>query len=372
MSAPAASRLHFASPPRRVLVVVTRRIGDVLLSTPVLRSLKAAWPQSQIDALVFAGTQGFLMGNPDVHRVLTVPERPRLMDHVRFVRSIARRYDLALSLVPGDRPTLYAWSAGRRRAGLLVADDKSHWKRRLLDAWVPFDNTDTHTVRMHLALLEVLGIRGVANVLASWTPEDETLVAALLAPLEGAPYAVLHPHPKFRYKMWTEDGWIGVGRWLDAHGFRVVLTGGREDAEREYVARVARAIPGALDLAGQLMLSGVALVVARAALYVGPDTAVTHAAAALGVPTVALFGPTNPVKWGPWPADHPADTNPWQRTGSQARGNVRLIQGAGACVPCGNEGCERHVESASDCLTGLPAERVIAGIRDLLEPFGFS
>jgi len=82
---------------------------------------------------------------------------------------------------------------------------------------------------------------------------------------------------------------------------------------------------------------------------------------------VALFGPTNPVKWGPWPADHPVDVNPWQRTGSQGRGNVRLIQGAGACVPCGNEGCERHVESASDCLTGLPAERVIAGIRDLLE-----
>ena len=104
----------------------------------------------------------------------------------------------------------------------------------------------------------------------------------------------------------------------------------------------------------------------HAAIYVGPDTAVTHAAAALGVPTVAVFGPSNPVKWGPWPAEHAPDANAWLRTGTQANRNVRLIQGAGPCVPCGNEGCERHVASSSDCLTGMPAERVIAGIRDLI------
>ena len=370
MSTPAVPRLELTRPPQSVLVVVTRRIGDVLLSTPVLGSLKAAWPESSIDVLVFAGTQGFLVGNADVDRVLTVPERPGFIPHLRFVRTIARRYDLALSLVPGDRPTLYAWIAGRRRAGLLVPDDKSLWKRRLLDAWVPFDNAGTHTVRMHLALLDVLGIRGAANVLASWTPEDEKVATTLLSPLGGAPYAVLHPHPKFRYKMWTVEGWIAVGRWLEERDLRVVLTGGPGTDEREYVASIAAAIPGALDIAGRLSLGGVAFVVARATVYVGPDTAVTHAAAALGVPTVALFGPTNPVKWGPWPAHHPADTNPWLRTGSQARGSVRLVQGAGACVPCGNEGCERHVESSSDCLTALPPEPVISAIRDLLESFG--
>ena len=163
----AKAHLVFAPPPQRVLVVVTRRIGDVLLATPVLRSLKAAWPQSSVDVLAFAGTQGFLMGNPDVRRVLTVPERPGLIEHARLLKGIARRYDLALSLVPGDRPTLYAWIAGRRRAGLLVPDRKSRWKRRLLDAWVPFDDADTHTVRMHLALLDVLGVPKVAKVVAA-------------------------------------------------------------------------------------------------------------------------------------------------------------------------------------------------------------
>jgi len=358
--------LSFRKPPQRILVVITRRIGDVLLATPVLRSLKDAWPQAAIDVLVFAGTQGFLMGNPDVRRVMTVPERPALGAHLKLLRDIARRYDLALSLLPGDRPTLYAWIAGKRSVGLQLGDRKSVWKRWLLDAWVPFDGIATHTVRMHLALLASVGVAPAARVLACWTPEDERLVDTLLAPLENARFAVLHPYPKFRYKMWTAGGWTEVGTWLREQGWQVVFTGGPGAEERAYNEMIARRIDGALDLTGRLGLGAVALVLARAAVYVGPDTAITHAAAALGVPTVALFGPTNPVKWGPWPSGHPLESNPWVQTGSQAYRHVRLIQGAGVCVPCGQEGCERHVESSSDCLTSLPAERVIEAIRDLI------
>jgi heptosyltransferase-3 len=165
--------------------------------------------------------------------------------------------------------------------------------------------------------------------------------------------------------MWNAEGWKAVARWLRERGYAVVLTGGPGEAERDYSRAIAAEIPDALDLTGQLSLGGVAAVVARSALFVGPDTAITHAAAALGVPTVAIFGPSNPVKWGPWPAGHAVQSNPWARRGSQASGNVRLVQGAGPCVPCGFEGCERHVESASECLTGLPPERVIAALRDL-------
>ena len=358
--------LTFARPPRSVLVVVTRRIGDVLLATPVLSSIKTMWPDTGLDVLAFAGTEGLLKGHRDVRRVLTVPERPTLPEHLRFARGLLRRYDLALSLVPGDRPTLYAWIAGKRRVGLLVADRKSRWKRRLLDRWVAFDNEDTHTVRMHLALLDTIGVPSVATVRPSWTAEDEALADRLLAPLGDAPYAVLHPHPKFRYKMWTEQGWSEVGRWITAQGLRVVLTGGPGADEREYVGRIAAEIPGAIDLSGRLSLGAVAAVLARAKAYAGPDTAVTHAAAALGIPTVALFGPSNPVKWGPWPPGHPVAENPWQRVGSQARAHVRLVQGAGACVPCGYEGCERHVDSTSDCLTGMAPERVIAALQEAM------
>ena len=97
----------------------------------------------------------------------------------------------------------------------------------------------------------------------------------------------------------------------------------------------------------------------------GPDTATTHMAAALGVPTVALYGPTDPVKWGPWPRGHGA-TNPGQRLGTQVAGNVCLIQGNAACAPCHKEGCERHIASYSDCLQQLPAAVVISALERLL------
>jgi heptosyltransferase-3 len=359
--------LSFArAAPRRVLVIVTRRIGDVLLATPVLRSLKRAWPQSDIDVLVFAGTEGVVAGDPDIHRIITVPERPRFSEHLELAWNLTRRYDLAISLLPGDRPTLYAWFAGRKRVGLQEATPKARWKHWLLDAWIPFDNQDTHTVRMHLAVLAALGVSPRADVVAGWTEADAAEAETLLAPVEGAGYAVIHPYPKFRYKMWTVEGWIAVAERLSKRGLSVVLTGGPGADEKAYVSALAQRLPAALNLAGKLTLGATAFVVSRAAIYVGPDTAITHAAAALGVPTVALYGPTNPVKWGPWPSGQAADENPWARIGSQAARHVRLVQGSGACVPCGLEGCERHIESTSDCLTGLAPERVIAAIEDVL------
>jgi heptosyltransferase-3 len=366
MSASPANRLNLPAPPRSVLVVITRRIGDVLLATPVLGSLKRAWPHAQIDVLVFEGTQGFVTANAHVKRVITVPERPSLGKHLKLAASIVRRYDLALSLVPGDRPTLYAYLAGRRRAGLLVQSHKEGWKRRLLDAWVPFDNDATHTVRMHLALLDVVGVQPLAEVQPTWSADDQSQAQSLLGPLVTARYAVMHPYPKFRYKMWTQDGWAALARWLQDHGIAVVLTGGPDAAERDYIAAIAARAPGAVDLSGKLSLGGVAYAISRAAVFVGPDTAITHAAAALGVPTVALFGPSNPVKWGPWPAGHDANENPWQLTGSQRKGRVRLVQGAGPCVPCRNEGCDKHLESDSRCLTTMSASTVIAAVEEVL------
>ena len=354
-------------PPRSILVVVTRRIGDVLLATPLIRSLKRAWPEAAVDALVFDGTQDAIAANPDVRRALAIPERPGRLRHVGLVLRILRRYDVALSLVPGDRPTLYAYLAGRWRAGLLLPTKKESWKRRLLHRWIPFDERDTHTVLMHLALAGALGIESQREVAVTWREEDARQVDALLGSDRTRPIAVLHPYPKFNYKMWRREGWAEIASWLAARGYRIVISGGPDPAELAHVAELARAMPhGTLDLAGRLTLGGTGCLLARAALYIGPDTAVTHMAAALGVPTVALYGPTDPVKWGPWPGGYAADTNPWRRLGSQGVGKVRLIQGDAPCAPCHLEGCDRHVASFSDCLQQLPTSRVIAAIESVM------
>lgn len=355
------------TPPRSVLIIATRRIGDVLLATPLVRSVKLAWPDAALDVLVFEGTQGVIASNPDIRRVLTVAARPGAAAHLALAFGMLRRYDVALSTLHGDRPTLYAFLAGRWRAGLLVPAARERWKRALLQRWVAFDDLDTHTVRMNLALADAVGIPADGGVTVSWSPEEERAASELIGS-RSQPLAVLHAYPKFNYKMWRAEAWVELAHWLAGHGFRVALTGGKDSEELSYVGQIARALPAeTLIAAGKLSFGASACLVGRARVYVGPDTAITHAAAALGVPTVALYGPTNCVKWGPWPRGHPGIANPWRRLGTQRQGSVVLLQGAVACVPCHLEGCDRHVDSYSDCLQEMPVARVTAAIGSLLD-----
>ena len=353
--------------PRSVLVVVTRRIGDVLLATPLVRSLRRAWRDSRMDVLVFRGTEGVLSGNPDIDAVLTVPDRPGTLAHLRFHAGIARRYDLAVSLLTGDRPTLYAWAAGRMRAGPLADEKQAWWKRRLLDVTVPFDDLDTHVVRTNLSLAAALAVTPVADVVVAWTGDEDRQVDALRGADARAPYAVLHPTAKFNYKMWRPDGWRELARHLARRGLVVYVSGSPDPREAVYARAVALGQEDRVrDLSGRLTLGALARLLSGASIYVGPDTVVTHMAAALGIPTVSLFGPSNPVRWGPWPKGHAADGNPWRRLGTQRRGNVTLLQGTAACVPCLLEGCERHVGSYSDCLQTLAPGTVIAAAERML------
>jgi len=359
--------MNKVTPPASVLVICTRRIGDVLLATPLMRSFRRAWPEAAIDALVFKGTEGILAANPDLRKVHTVLERPTLGQQAALLRAIWRSYDLAASVLPGDRPTLYAFAAGRRRIGCLVDNADSRWKQRLLHRWVPFDNLATHTVLMNLRLAQLAGIGPVPEVVAAWSPQDEFKVGALVPFVaERRPFALLHLHPMFAYKQWHEAGWVELVRWLEARRVPALLTGGTSAEERAYVERlVPRLPPITMNLAGRLSLAQVAYLASRARVYIGPDTAVTHIAAATGVPVVALYGPTNPVKWGPWPKGQGME-NPFALRGSRTVGNVTLLQGETHCVPCLEEGCERHLRSLSDCLQHMPAARVIKAVEKAL------
>ncbi|MGE0644225.1 MAG: glycosyltransferase family 9 protein [Nitrospira sp.] len=348
------------------LVVCTRRIGDVLLATPVIRSLKSALPHLKIDMLVFEGTQDVLSGNGDLRHVLTIPQRPSALSHLDLLRSIWRRYDVAISVLAGDRPTFHAWVAGRYRVGTLLPDNKSWWKRLLLHDWVPFDNLQSHTVTMNLQLLAPLAVIGRCTPVVSWTSADEAAIHQRLLQSHTQRYAVLHVSPKFAYKTWTVAGWIAVGRWLMERGLTVVVTG-VESPETAYCGQILQGLPGAVNLVGHVALPELGYLLSRAAVYVGTDTAVSHMAAAVGTPSVVLFGPSNPVKWGPWPKDFaPTTPSPWRRQGSQRQGNVYLLQGEGECVPCLAEGCERHINSLSECLQQLPVQRVIHAVETML------
>jgi heptosyltransferase-3 len=234
---------------------------------------------------------------------------------------------------------------------------------------VESDASTTHIVAGNLKLLEPLGVPAMGDVVVKWDDAAaERVQRAFPGAASGKPFAVLHVSPKFAYKTWTAEGWAELARWLSSQGITVVVAGGASPEERASIdALLPKLPPDTVNVAGNLDLAALGSLIAGARAYVGTDTAVTHMAAALGVPTVAIFGPSSPVRWGPWPRDFAAGSpSPWRMRGTQRSGNVFLVQGETHCVPCLMEGCERHVASLSDCLQHMPARRVIDALQSML------
>jgi heptosyltransferase-3 len=337
----------------RILVLTLQRLGDVLLTTPLIRSLKRAWPDAAIDALVFGGTEGILSGNPDLASVITLPPRPNAYESFTLLRRLWRRYDLALSTQAGDRPTLFAFAAGRRSVGFVEPDRLNGRIKRLALTFPVAAPQGIHRVREVLHLAEALGVAPVAEVVVPGGPQT--------AAPPRRPYAVIHVAPKFRYKQWTEQGWRELAAGLLARGLAVVATGGADADERRYLDAVWARRPEVERRDGALAWPELTATIRDAAVFIGPDTAVTHLAAATGVPTVALYGPTDPRLWGPWP--HGGANPNWAAAGTiQAQGNVWLVQNPLPCVPCQLEGCLRRIDSHSQCLDELSVRHVLQAV----------
>jgi heptosyltransferase-3 len=356
MTAPDDGASLLALPPKpRVLVVALRRLGDVLLTTPLIRSIRRAWPDATLDVLVFADTAGILDGNPDIDRIISMPARPTLAQSLRVAARLFQRYHLAVSTQSGDRPTAFALLAGRTHAGPVWPGNRI--KRILLGRAVPAVE-GVHRVEEMLRIVDALAIGRVGEVVCpDGMPAPEQAVTT--------PYAVIHAAPMFRYKQWTRDGWRALADALRQRGLAIVATGGSDD--RAYLDDIWRDDPEVRRLDGRLRWTEVAALLRRARLYVGPDTSVTHLAAASGCPTVALFGPTDPRLWGPWPAR--GLPTPWAASGAiQRRHNVWLVQNPLPCMPCQNEGCDKRLDSRAQCLDELSPRQVLAAADQALAP----
>ena len=343
-------------PAPKILVVALRRFGDVLLTTPLIRSLRLAWPDASIEALVFADTAGILEGNPDLSRLVTMPPRPSAAQSLSLAARLWRRYDLAISTQCGDRPTFFGIVAGRRAIAPVESTFNGRLKRALLHRSIPYQ-AGVHRVEKILQLADLLGI--------ARAPEVVCPLLRAVAELPAGDYAVIHAAPMFRYKQWAKEGWRALAAKLGERGLTVIATGGPAEAERHYLDEVWNGVPELRRLDGRLDWPQLAGLLAKARVHIGPDTSVTHLAAAAGCPTVALYGPTDPRLWGPWPAG--GLDRVWEAAGRvQHRGSVWLVQNPLPCVPCQLEGCERRIDSYSACLDELPAEFVIAVVEEVL------
>ena len=356
-----------------ILVIKSRHIGDVLLTGPLLASLKAHAPggATRITALVKKGSEAVLRHHPAVDRCLTYPERrPResgyrfLRRRIAWFRRLRRqRFDLAITTTEGDRGVLTTWLSGAPRRIGLAAAQSPRWHHWLLTEAIAPRPGRVHTVLRNLDLAPKEIVATSRRVDLGFIPGRHDHVFAALARLgyrADRPLAVIHPGSRWFFKCWTDVGIAAIADHLQtAHRFQVVLTRGPSAQEREKLAAILdRCATPPLTLDHDPGLLGLAALIARADLFIGVDSAPMHMAAALDIPVVALFGPSGAWDWGPWPNGWSGSDTPYPaQNGVQRAGPHVVIQAQRPCVPCGQAGCNNSKRSA--CLLELPVATVI-------------
>lgn len=352
---------------QRVLVVKLRHHGDVLLTSPLFTALKAAAPHVEVDALVYSDTAEMLTLHPDIANVHGIDRKwkklgpwAQLRAELGLLGSLRRRrYDLVIHLTEHWRGAWLARLLGARWAATYKVPGRNRFWQFSFSHHIPRTAPGKrHTVETHLDALRRLGIQP--------TPAQRSLrlvageaadarVEQLLAGLSLEPQRFVHIHPASRwlFKGWTVAGWVGLIDALQAEGWPVLLTAAPDKREQQLVDAIqAELLKPAPSLAGQLSLKEMAALSARAALFVGVDSAPMHIAAAMGIPLVGLFGPSGDLEWGPWQPVRPEQ--------SKVVASTRH-----SCRPCGLDGCAGS--KVSDCLSTLPLSAVLDAVWPLLD-----
>jgi heptosyltransferase-3 len=300
----------------RLAVFKMRNIGDVLMITPALRALRETFPQARITVVVNSGTEAMLAHNPHVDEVLVYQRTEhktglltRLLYELQFVRELRKRkFDLTIGFTDGDRTAWYALFCGaRHRLGAVhYSVGKYDPRRRIYNLPAPSSPPLMHEVEKHFYILEQAGLKlrstkpgdlclAIPDDLRAWARKE-------LKSLRPARIVHLHPVARWLWKCWSSESMAQVIDWLQTErDARVVVTTGPVARERERAREIiglCRTNPLFYD--GNLSLSQIAALSAESDGYFGVDTAPMHMAAAVGVPVIALFGPTNPTSWGPW------------------------------------------------------------------------
>jgi heptosyltransferase-3 len=367
---------------KRILIIATRQIGDVLCTTPLMRRAREFWPDTVIDVLGYEKTMGMLAGNPDINEVIESPEHPKWPQYRLLIKKIFRRYDLAIVTQASDRAHIYGFLAAPRRIGIVPPSNQhAWWKKWACEFSIQMAGADRHVIVDRARLMDgyasKLGLSGPTHRSHQPTlvpPKAQTLPSDVESFLEK-PYLVVHATPMWRYKQWPVLHWVRLIEALTDKGFGVVLTGSAATSDQTLNDLIQSQLlsskkPQVIDLCGHLTLGQLTTLLAGAKAYIGVDTSISHQAAAVGTPVIALFGPTSPVYFGPWPQSaqwDPTQDSVWQKT-AQARqriGNVTIVQGPGNCVPCMRAGCNDHNDSHSLCLERLDPQTVLDALKDV-------
>jgi heptosyltransferase III len=364
-------------PVSSILVFKQRSIGDVLLATPAIHALRSAWPKARLAVAVNSGTEAMVTGNTDIDRVLIFDRSAREAGGIRRVREELRFLgeirawvpDLAVQLTEGDRGAILAFLSGARfRVGVAPGRGGLAGKERLFTHLCPRPPLLRYAALRDLDVVAAAGIPTAdLRLRFSLTEEDRTRAAALLSGAgipDGVPYAVVQPGSRWKFKCWTDAGNAGLLAHLARRGLLPVITSGPDPEEVAQVERILGLCPVSVaSLAGRLTFRELGALISAARLYVGVDSAPMHLAAAVGTPTVAIFGPTGAFNWAPWEGIDWGYT-PERPAGTRFVGRHAVVQKEMGCVPCGQDGCGGTKKSR--CMEEISLDEVAVAVDRLL------
>jgi heptosyltransferase-2 len=346
---------------QKILVLRYRFIGDTILTVPFLRNLRRARPDAWITWVVAPGSAEVIKGIPYVDELLywdpvTIHADSRgahrtVKSRLEFVQELRRRkFDTAYVLKRSFSSAIMALLSGaRRRVGF-----NTEGRGFLLTKRVPY-RSGQHEVLSFLDVLKADGIQIVDDYLESWSfPAELQTAHDLLCAAgwnEGQRLLAIHPFGAIHQKTWPMERFAQAAAIIsERHGLVPVVLGAPQD--QDHFAGNRHLFPTAIDMVGRCDLrTTMALLKRFTSLFLGNDSGVMHLAAAAGVPLVALFGPTSPVRFGPWGA------------------RTEVIYSSFSCSPCRQKyftECEPTASGKPACIDCITVERVVETCTRLL------
>jgi ADP-heptose:LPS heptosyltransferase len=337
-----------------ILVIRYGAMGDVLVATPLLPNLRAAFPESRISFLVQKRFAGALRKNPYLNEVIEFDRDGmgqvwgigRIKKELRFLASIRQReFDAVFDLQGNLRTAILALMSGaRERVGFTYRIRKYFYNRK-----VPARNPQ-YVVDFNLDTLRAVGIPVKAGGITIPVDESDKAFASRWLTerglKEGDLLIGLFPGGGWQSKKWCEDSFSKLGEMLSSGlKAKVLLIGGPQEAES--VKRIVSSMRGKAHEVLGLSLSELAGLITKLDLFVSNDSGPRYIAVGAGIPSIGLFGPTSFANANPPCAIHSAVTY------------------GGDCLACNKTACEDN-----KCMKGISPERVFEECRKLLKQSG--
>jgi len=351
---------------KRILVIQTAFLGDLLLSVPLFKYLKNQFPGCEISLVCRKGFGALYKDLKLVDKTYEIQKKNKASYKAALGQLQAWDFDLLLS--PHESFTTALFSRSIRAKNKIGF--RKWWNFLFFDRRVKKDLSLPDAIRQMSLLQEQdanlksqiqlfhkrdLEWRKIGNELLTPVPDWASPIVQLpstWSELQSrfqlpARMVCLFPGSVWKTKQWTEEGFLEVGQKLQAQGRSVVIMGG--PGEEELAGRIASLIPGAQSLAGRTSQLETLLILSRADVVVTNDSAGQHLAALVGAPTVSVFGPTV-LEFG---------YRPWNS-------KSMIVERKGlSCRPCGKHGHHQCPIGTHECMKKISATEVLQKIEHL-------